>query len=54
MNKAFKGGNALWVIITIISLLCAAGLLFFMLQERTKIIESEQQLTRTEKAKRAV
>ena len=54
MNKAFKGGNVLWITILIIGLLCMVGLLFFMLQERAKRIETEQRLSESEKAKRAV
>ena len=54
MNKTFKGGNVLWVISFTIVLLCAAGLLFLMLQEKTKRIETEQELSETKKAKRVV
>lgn len=53
MNKTLKAGNVLWIIVSIISLLCALGLLFFMLQEKSKRIQSEQKLSETEKAKRA-
>ena len=51
MNKATKRGSALWIIISIISLLCAAGLLFIMLQEREKRIQSEEELAVVEKEK---
>ncbi len=54
MNKAFKGGNVLWITILIIGLLCMVSLLFFMLQERAKRIGTEQRLSESEKAKRAV
>lgn len=54
MNKVFKAGSALWITLSIISLFSAGGLLYFMLQERTQRIETEQKLSETEKAKRAV
>ena len=54
MDKTFKGGNVLWITVSIISLLCALGLLFFMLQEKNKRIVTEQRLSETEKAKRGV
>lgn len=54
MNKTFKGGNVLWLIGFIISLLCVAGLLFVMFQERVKRIEAEQALTETEQAKQTL
>ena len=53
-NNTFKAGSVLWIIVTIIALLSAGGLLFLMLQEKTKRIETEQELSETEKAKRVV
>ncbi len=53
MGKTFKAGNVLWVISFIISLLCAVGLLFFMLQEKASRIELEQQLSELQNAKKA-
>lgn len=54
MTEEVKGGNTLWTVISIISLLCAVTLLFFMLQERTKRIGTEQRLSDTQKAKRSI
>ncbi len=54
MNRAFKSGKVLWIITAMISLLCAVGLLLFMLQERNKRIESEEKLAKTEQEKRTV
>ena len=54
MNKASKGGSVLWIIMTIISLFCVVGLLLFMLQERSKRIETEQKLSDSVKAKRSL
>ncbi len=54
MNKAFRRGNALWIILAIISLLCVAGLLFILLQEKEKRVVTEQRLLETTRAKRQV
>lgn len=54
MNKTFKGGNVLWLFGFIISLLCVAGLLFLMFQERAKRIEADQALAEAKEAKGAL
>lgn len=54
MNKVSKTGGVLWIIVSIICLLSAAGILYFLLEERDRRIETEQRLSETEKAKRAV
>lgn len=54
MDKTFKGGSVLWITTSAVCLLCAVGLLFFMLHERAKRIETEQELSESEKAKRTI
>ena len=54
MNKTLKGGSVLWMIVSIICLSSAGGLLFFLLQERTKRIETEEEMIELVKSKRAI
>ncbi|MBL7084969.1 MAG: hypothetical protein ISS43_02535 [Candidatus Omnitrophica bacterium] len=54
MNKVFKGGNALWIIVSIVCLLSAVVLLLFMFHEKAKRVQTEQELARTEKDKRTI
>ncbi|MCQ9208360.1 MAG: hypothetical protein NG712_03175 [Omnitrophica bacterium] len=54
MTEQVKGNNTLWTIMSIISLLCAIGLLFFMLQERSRRIMTEERLSQTQNAKRSI
>lgn len=54
MNNRLRGGNTLWIILTIICLLSAGALLYFMLQERTERLETEAQLLELANLKRAI
>ena len=54
MDKTFKGGSVLWISLSLICLLCAVTLLFFMFQEKAGRIETEERLASVEKAKRTV
>lgn len=54
MNKAFKGGNVLWIVLGAIFLLSTSGVLFLMFQERGKRIAAEEQLVLTKKLQEAL
>jgi hypothetical protein len=54
MNKEPKGGNTLWVVLTIICLLSAGALSYFMLQERAQRLETEAELLEQARLKKAI
>jgi septal ring factor EnvC (AmiA/AmiB activator) len=54
MNQTFKRTNVLLITLAGICLLCTAGLLFFVIQEKNKRIETEQELLLTQKAKESL
>jgi phage-related minor tail protein len=54
MNQVFKRTNVLLITLAGICLLCTAGLLFFVIQEKNKRIETEQELLLTQKAKESL